>query len=162
MRWFYHFWLPFVYKAISCHFWSNFGQFWCQIFPKLSEIKPLYLWVLSAEGYVLWVIVVVWVMSHFSLRTNLVDWKPMGLKGVWGNWAMGYEGVNCIENFLDAHHCGGGYQYLVRWCGFGHEHNEWLPGSELGDWEALDIWLASLNGSPWKILSRFYFVLASQ
>ena len=23
--------------------------------------------------------------------------KPMGLKGVWGNWAMGYEGVDCIS-----------------------------------------------------------------
>ena len=43
------------------------------IFPKLSEIKPQYLWVLPPEGYGLWVIAVVWVMERFSLRTNSVD-----------------------------------------------------------------------------------------
>ena len=53
-----------------------------------------------------------------------------------------------IDKILDARRRGRGYQYLVRWRGFGHEHDEWLPGSELEDCEALDIWLASRNGSP--------------
>jgi len=52
-----------------------------------------------------------------------------------------------IDKILDAHHHGRGYQYLVRWCGFGQEHDEWLPGAELEDCEALDIWLALQNGS---------------
>ena len=53
-----------------------------------------------------------------------------------------------IDRILDARRRGRGYQYLVRWWGFGHEHDEWLPGSELEDCKALDIWLASRNGSP--------------
>ena len=38
-------------------------------------------------------------------------------------------------------------KYLIWWCGFGQEHDEWLPGSELEDCEALDILLALQNGS---------------
>ena len=46
-----YFWSPFVYKAISHHFLSSFGQFSCEFYPKLSEIKPQYLWVLPPEWY---------------------------------------------------------------------------------------------------------------
>ena len=49
-----YFWSPFVYKAISHHFSSSFGQFSCEFYPKLSEIKPQYLWVfclLRGMGY---------------------------------------------------------------------------------------------------------------
>jgi hypothetical protein len=53
-----------------------------------------------------------------------------------------------IDKILDARRHGRGYQYLVRWRGFGREHDEWLPGSELEDCEALDVWLASRIGSP--------------
>jgi len=53
-----------------------------------------------------------------------------------------------IDKILDACRHGQCYQYLVCWHGFGHEHDEWLPGSELEDCEALNIWLASWNGSP--------------
>ena len=98
MPWFYHFWLPFVYKSISCHFWSSFGQFWCQFFPKLSEIKPQYLWVLSPEGYGLLQLYGLW--SVFPCKPTQWTEKPMRLKGVWGNWAMGYEGVNCTSNTI--------------------------------------------------------------
>jgi len=53
-----------------------------------------------------------------------------------------------IDKILDARRRGRGYQYLVRWSGYGAEHDEWLPGSELHDCEALDRWLASRVGSP--------------
>ena len=53
-----------------------------------------------------------------------------------------------IDRILDAWWRGQGYQYLVQWCGFGQEHDEWLLGSELQDCEVLEIWLASQNGSP--------------
>ena len=79
MSQFCYFWSPFVYKAISRRFSSRFGQFSCEFYPKLSEIKPQYLWVLPPEGYGLWVIVVVWVMKQFSLRTNSVDSKTYGI-----------------------------------------------------------------------------------
>jgi len=36
-----------------------------------------------------------------------------------------------IDRILDAWHRGQGYQYLVRWHGFGQEHDKWLLGSEL-------------------------------
>jgi len=48
-----------------------------------------------------------------------------------------------IDKILDAHRQGRGYQYLIRWSGYGMEHDEWLLGSELQDCEALDRWLAS-------------------
>ena len=85
-----YFWSPFVYKAISRHFSSSFGQFSCEFYPKLSEIKPQYLWVLPPEGYGLWVIAVVWVMKHFSLQTNSVDSKTWNLReyGVCESWVM--------------------------------------------------------------------------
>ena len=54
-----------------------------------------------------------------------------------------------IDKILDALSVGRGYQYLIRWSGYGMEHDEWLPGSELQDCEALDHWLASQVGSPW-------------
>ena len=53
-----------------------------------------------------------------------------------------------IDKISDARRHGCRYQYLVRWRGFGQEHDKWLPGSDLEDFEALDIWLASRNGSP--------------
>jgi len=53
-----------------------------------------------------------------------------------------------VNKILDACQCGRGYQYLVRWTGYGAEHNEWLPGSELENCKALDHWLASQVGSP--------------
>ena len=53
-----------------------------------------------------------------------------------------------IDKILDTRRGERGYQYLVRWRGFSQEHDEWLPGSELEDCEALDVWLASRNGSP--------------
>jgi hypothetical protein len=48
--------------------------------------------------------------------------------------------IDCI---LDTWRRGHGYQYLVHWCGYGEEHDQWLPGSKLQDCEALDNWLAS-------------------
>ena len=80
--------VPFVYKAISHRFSSSFGQFSCEFYPKLSEIKPQYLWVLPPEGYGLW--------STFPCEPTRWTQKRMEFKGVWGMWAMGYEGVDCI------------------------------------------------------------------
>ena len=48
-----------------------------------------------------------------------------------------------IDKILDQRRWGRGFQYLVRWCGYGIEHNQWLPGSELQDCAALKDWLAS-------------------
>ena len=53
-----------------------------------------------------------------------------------------------IEKILDAHRCGRGYQYLVRWKGYSTEEDRWLPSSKLQDCEALDVWLNSRVGSP--------------
>ena len=48
-----------------------------------------------------------------------------------------------IDKILDQHRWGCSYQYLVCWCRYGHEHDQWLPHSELQDCSALDNWLAT-------------------
>lgn len=35
---------------------------------------------------------------------------------------------------------GRGKQYLVRWCGYGPEHDLWRPGREMEETIALDVW----------------------
>ena len=45
-----------------------------------------------------------------------------------------------IQEILDSQRHGRGIQYLVRWVGYGPEHDRWLAGSTLEDCEALDVW----------------------
>ncbi|RXW17191.1 hypothetical protein EST38_g8660 [Candolleomyces aberdarensis] len=45
-----------------------------------------------------------------------------------------------IDRIIDSRRRGRGWRYLVRWRGYGPEDDEWLPGKELEDCEALDIW----------------------
>ena len=47
---------------------------------------------------------------------------------------------NMINKIVDACCCGHSKQYLVRWVGYDHDHDEWLSGKMLEDTEALDIW----------------------
>ena len=53
--------------------------------------------------------------------------------------------IDCI---LDVRRQGRGWQYLVRWHGYGQEEDKWLPGAELQDCQALEDWLALRVGSP--------------
>jgi len=46
-----------------------------------------------------------------------------------------------IDRILDELPHGHSQQYLIWWLGWGPEENWWLPGWELADVEALDIWL---------------------
>jgi hypothetical protein len=46
-----------------------------------------------------------------------------------------------VQEIIDSHQHGKGYQYLVRWTGYGPEHDRWLAGSALADCEALEVWL---------------------
>jgi hypothetical protein len=46
-----------------------------------------------------------------------------------------------IQEIIDSRPHGKGWQYLVRWTGYGPEHDRWLAGSTLSDCEALDVWL---------------------
>ncbi|PSR82058.1 hypothetical protein PHLCEN_2v6128 [Hermanssonia centrifuga] len=47
-----------------------------------------------------------------------------------------------VERILDR---GRGWQYLVRWVGSGPEHDLWLPGSQVDDLKALDVFLQEHN-----------------
>ena len=52
-----------------------------------------------------------------------------------------------VDEIIDSRKCGKGYQYLVRWSGYGPEHDRWLSGSALADCEALDVWQRRLNAA---------------
>lgn len=47
-----------------------------------------------------------------------------------------------VDRILEERKHGRRVQYLVRWHGYGPEEDRWLPGRELKDCEALDIWSA--------------------
>jgi hypothetical protein len=51
-----------------------------------------------------------------------------------------------IDKIVNARRRGRGIQYLVRWVGFGNDHNEWLSHKALEDTTALDVWEAE-NGT---------------
>lgn len=46
-----------------------------------------------------------------------------------------------IDRILDSRHRGRGWQYLVRWQGYGIEDDKWLPRRDIEDTIALDRWL---------------------
>jgi len=48
---------------------------------------------------------------------------------------------NYVDRILDFKMRNRKPSYLVRWVGFGPEHDEWLPASMLEDNEALDRWI---------------------
>ena len=45
-----------------------------------------------------------------------------------------------IDKIVDACWCGHGIQYLVHYEGYGKEHDEWCPGLEMAETDALDRW----------------------
>lgn len=48
-----------------------------------------------------------------------------------------------IEKIIDQRRRGRGFQYLVRWAGYGPEEDRWIARSGVEECEALDIWLDS-------------------
>jgi len=53
-----------------------------------------------------------------------------------------------VRDIIEERRRGRGFQYLVRWVGYGPEEDRWIAGSELKDTEALDVWLAKAKGNP--------------
>jgi hypothetical protein len=53
-----------------------------------------------------------------------------------------------IDRIIDSRPRGRGYQFLVRWKGFGPEDDEWLAARLLEDCEALDRWYESGGDGP--------------
>jgi len=53
-----------------------------------------------------------------------------------------------IDRILDSRPRGRGYQFLVRWKGYGPGDDEWLAGRQLEDCEVLDRWYASGGDGP--------------
>jgi len=55
---------------------------------------------------------------------------------------------HAIEEIIDSRRRGRGWQFLVRWTGYGPHHDEWLPAAELNDCEALDLWYQTGGDGP--------------
>jgi hypothetical protein len=53
-----------------------------------------------------------------------------------------------VEEILEASHRGCGWQFLVQWLGYGPEHDQWLPASELEECEVLDVWYQGRRNGP--------------
>jgi Chromo (CHRromatin Organisation MOdifier) domain len=53
-----------------------------------------------------------------------------------------------IDEIIDSRKHGRGYQFLVRWVGYGHEHDLWIAASELHECEALNQWYKSGGDGP--------------
>jgi hypothetical protein len=53
-----------------------------------------------------------------------------------------------VDEIIDSRRRGRGNQYLVRWSGYGPEHDLWLPDSELENCAALDRWLTGRGQGP--------------
>ncbi|GLB45207.1 hypothetical protein LshimejAT787_2001120 [Lyophyllum shimeji] len=47
-----------------------------------------------------------------------------------------------VDSIIAERARGKGFQYLVRYSGYGPEHDRWMSGRELKDNAALDTWLA--------------------
>lgn len=58
-----------------------------------------------------------------------------------------------IDQIIDAKRHGRGWRYLVRWVGYGPDHDRWLPGAELAECEALDDWFTSGGDGPERIVN---------
>jgi hypothetical protein len=50
-----------------------------------------------------------------------------------------------VQEIIDSRRRGKGWQYLVRWTGYGPEHDRWIAGSTLEDCTALNTWLAGTD-----------------
>ena len=45
-----------------------------------------------------------------------------------------------VEEIIDSRRRGRGWQFLVRWLGYGPRHDLWIAATELNECEALDVW----------------------
>jgi hypothetical protein len=54
-----------------------------------------------------------------------------------------------IDKIIDSRRRGRGWQFLVRWVGYGPEHDRWLPGSALDECAAMDAWIEGGGEGPW-------------
>jgi hypothetical protein len=55
-----------------------------------------------------------------------------------------------VNEIIDSRRCSRGWQYLVRWVGYGPEHDRWLSRTSLEDCEALDCWLVANQESDMR------------
>jgi hypothetical protein len=53
-----------------------------------------------------------------------------------------------IQEIIDSHQHGQGWQFLVCWLRYGPQHNLWVAASELNECEALNIWYTLGGDGP--------------
>ena len=85
------------YLAISEAVLDSFGV---KIFPNCQKSSP-YIYGFCLQRGMCYGLLWLYGLCHiFPCKPTWWTENPMGLKGVWGNWAMGYEGVDCRQIFL--------------------------------------------------------------
>jgi hypothetical protein len=58
-----------------------------------------------------------------------------------------------VKNIIDSQHRSHSWQFLVRWTGYGPQHDFLIPSSELNDCEVLDLWYQNGGDRPEAIVS---------
>ena len=53
-----------------------------------------------------------------------------------------------MDEIIDSQRRGRGWQFLVRWSGYGPQHDLWLMAGKLADCEALDLWYKNGGDGP--------------
>lgn len=53
-----------------------------------------------------------------------------------------------IQDIIDSRKRDRGWQFLVRWTGYGAEHDSWLPARELDECTALNVWYQNGGDGP--------------
>ncbi|KIM92140.1 hypothetical protein PILCRDRAFT_247 [Piloderma croceum F 1598] len=60
-----------------------------------------------------------------------------------------------MDEIINSRRRGRGWQFLVRWSGYGPQHDLWLAAGKLADCEALDLWYRNGGDGPDTRVSRW-------
>lgn len=86
---------------------------------------------------------------HHANDAELFPWREHAEPGP----VLTEDGLeeHVIDEIIDSKRHGRGWRFLIKWVGYGSEHDRWLSYTEIKDCEALDRWLASGGDGPVEV-----------